>query len=133
MIRGFDEEELEQAEGQPDTELTLGPGMLLAIGGGLLLLCCLCFGLGYWMGHRGSPEASTASQTASGPAQSQVQASSATSKPTAGGVYKAPASVASESPNDATAPQDSARSDQGAAVAHDTTAQASTQAQPAPQ
>jgi len=133
MIRGFDEEELEQAEGQPDTELTLGPGMLLAIGGGLLLLCCLCFGLGYWMGHRGSPEASTASQTESGPAQSQVQASSATSKPTAGGVYKAPASVASESPNDATAPQDSARSDQGAAVAHDTTAQASTQAQPAPQ
>jgi DedD protein len=133
MIRGFDEEELEPAESQPDTELTLGPGMLLAIGGGLLLLCCLCFWLGYGMGHRGSSEASTASQTAPAPAQTQVQASSATSKPTAGGVYKAPAPVASEVPNDATVTQDSASSGQGAVAAHDNTAQTLSQAPATPQ
>ena len=54
MIRDFTKEELAPAEN--DTELTLGAGAFLAIGGGLLLLCSICFGLGYVVGHRGSTE-----------------------------------------------------------------------------
>ena len=57
MIRDF-KEELAPAEN--DTELTLGAGAFLAIGGGLLLLCAVCFGLGYAVGHRNSPDQSAA-------------------------------------------------------------------------
>jgi DedD protein len=60
MIRDFSKGELEAAECEPDTEFTLGGGTLLALGGGLLLLCVICFGLGYRMGHRSSPEPVTA-------------------------------------------------------------------------
>jgi DedD protein len=36
--------------GSQDTEITLGPGKVLAIFFGLVALCALCFGLGYRMG-----------------------------------------------------------------------------------
>jgi DedD protein len=53
-MRGvFDETELERAEAQSETELTLGSTTLLLIVFGLALLCGLCFGLGYAVGHRG--------------------------------------------------------------------------------
>ncbi len=39
-----------------DTELTLGGGTLLIIGGGLVVLCVVFFGLGYAVGHRTSAE-----------------------------------------------------------------------------
>jgi DedD protein len=53
-MRGvFDERELERAEAQSETELTLGSTTLLLIAFGLALLCGLCFGLGYRAGHRG--------------------------------------------------------------------------------
>jgi cell division septation protein DedD len=48
----FDEEDLEPVRPRRDTELTLGSGTLLAIFFGLVLLCGLCFGLGYALGHR---------------------------------------------------------------------------------
>jgi cell division septation protein DedD len=60
MIRDFSKDELEPAESERDTELTLGGGTLLALGGGLLLLCVVCFGLGYLVGHRSSAELATA-------------------------------------------------------------------------
>ncbi|MGB6722854.1 MAG: hypothetical protein WBE72_18805, partial [Terracidiphilus sp.] len=61
-MRGvFDDEEREPAKARRDTELTLGSGTLLAIFFGLLLLCGLCFGLGYAVGHRG-PQAPTAAE-----------------------------------------------------------------------
>jgi DedD protein len=60
MIRDFSKDELEPAGSERDTELTLGGGTLLVLGGGLLLLCLVCFGLGYLVGHRGSPESATA-------------------------------------------------------------------------
>lgn len=44
--------EFEPVEQGNDKELTLGPGMLTAIGLGLLALCCICFLAGYAMGHR---------------------------------------------------------------------------------
>jgi DedD protein len=52
----FDDEEIEQAAPRHDTEVTLGTTALLLIFFGLLALCGLCFGMGYSMGHRGSPE-----------------------------------------------------------------------------
>lgn len=51
-MRGyFDEEEDEPLRPKRDTELTLGFGTLLSIFFGLVLLCGLCFGLGYEVGR----------------------------------------------------------------------------------
>ena len=52
MQRGIGRGEFEEAEERRDTEFTLGPAMLLAIGLGLMLLCGLFFGLGYAAGRR---------------------------------------------------------------------------------
>lgn len=60
MAGVFDEREAEQAEQRHETELTLGSGTLLLIFFGLVLLCGLCFGFGYSMGHRGQSGGSTA-------------------------------------------------------------------------
>lgn len=60
MIRDFTKEELEPAAN--DTELTLGAGAFLAIGCGLLLLCGVCFGLGYVVGHRGESDQTVAAE-----------------------------------------------------------------------
>jgi DedD protein len=57
-MRGvFDERELQPAEPRHDTELTLSSTTLLLIFFGLVLLCGLCFGLGYATGHHGTPDA----------------------------------------------------------------------------
>jgi hypothetical protein len=47
--------QLEPARQRRDPELTLSWGMLLGIFFGLVLICGLCFGLGYTVGHR-SPQ-----------------------------------------------------------------------------
>lgn len=83
-MRGvFDEEdEQERLRHRRDTELTLGTGMLLAIFVGLVLLCGLCFGMGYAVGHRSSgPSAIAAPQPA--PDQEPLQASGTIPKPSA--------------------------------------------------
>jgi DedD protein len=54
MIRDFSKEELEPVATSSDTELTLGGGTLLVLACGLLMLCGVCFGLGYVVGHRNS-------------------------------------------------------------------------------
>lgn len=59
MIRDFSREELEPAASN-DTELTLGLGTVLGLGAGLLLLCVVCFALGYFVGHRSSSNDSAA-------------------------------------------------------------------------
>ena len=46
MREVFDDEELEPAQPRRDTEFTLGPGRLLGLFLGLVLLCGLFFGLG---------------------------------------------------------------------------------------
>jgi cell division septation protein DedD len=53
----FDERGLQPAEPRHDTELTLSSTTLLFIFFGLVLLCGLCFGLGYATGHHGTPDA----------------------------------------------------------------------------
>jgi cell division septation protein DedD len=82
-MRGvFDDEELEQEQPRRDTELTLSSMTLLAIFFGLVLICGLCFGLGYTLGHRGSEQPLTAGQTSSG-AQTTLQADISRPKPSA--------------------------------------------------
>lgn len=59
-MRGvFDDEELEPVQPRRDTEFTLGSGTLLLIFFGLVLLCGLCFGLGFAFGHRSSTPAAS--------------------------------------------------------------------------
>lgn len=59
MIRDFSKEELAPAAN--DAELTLGAGAFLTMGAGLLLLCGICFGLGYVVGHHSSQDQGAAS------------------------------------------------------------------------
>ena len=76
----FDEHEVQRPT--KDTELTLGSVTLLAIFFGLVLLCCICFGMGYAVGHRNSgPTAITTPQPA--PDQEPLQASGSIPKPSA--------------------------------------------------
>lgn len=73
MYGVFDERDFQPEGRRRDTELTLGPFMLLALLFGLVVLCGLCFGLGYSMGSHSSkasapvtqqPAATTPFQTA---------------------------------------------------------------------
>ena len=81
MYEVIDKEEFTPIEWRRDTEVTLGPAMLLGIFFGLVLLCGLCFGLGYSLGSHGGQGASTAGQ-ASG-ARRGVMAASSQAKPSA--------------------------------------------------
>ena len=70
MNGAFGSRELERAEPHRDTELTLGFTALLLIFFGLVLLCGLCFGLGYATGRRGTEDASASLPSAAAtPAQ----------------------------------------------------------------
>jgi DedD protein len=67
MTRSFAEEDLEREQPRRDTEITLGPAMLLGIFCGLVLLCGLCFGVGYTAGRRSGPRSTvTITQSATG-------------------------------------------------------------------
>lgn len=87
MQQVFDEDEHQPVEQQRDTELTLSPMLLLCLFFGLLLLCGLCFGLGYSMGSRNAQEASRGGQ----------QPGVATALPAAGSLLK-PSAVAQNNP-----------------------------------
>ena len=83
-MRGvFDEEESEQAPPERATELTLGLGMLLLLFLGLVLVCGLCFGLGYAVGRRGTQPAMAAGQQSGGGAGTPLQANGSAPKPAA--------------------------------------------------
>lgn len=83
-MRGvFDDGEPEPAQQHPDTEVTLGTGMQLAIFFGLVLICGLCFGLGYAVGRRGSPPPLAAGLQSSSGAQTTAQAEGSRPKPSA--------------------------------------------------
>ena len=101
MIREIHEEELQHRE--RDTEITLGAGMLLAIGCGLILLCILCFSLGYSIGHRNSADSEVASAVPSAVGKVKSQTGSSGTKPAAGGQTPAepPARAAVDVPADA--------------------------------
>src|SRR5215467_10328705 len=89
-MRGAFDDDFEQEPGQlrRDTEWTLGSGALMAIFGGLVILCGLCFGLGYTLGHRSSqapaaaaPTAEVASQSAPGGSLTKPSATEGTAQP----------------------------------------------------
>lgn len=65
MIRDFSKDEMEAAESGQDTELILGGGTLFVLGCGLLVLCTVCFSIGYFVGHRTAPPSATASSPSS--------------------------------------------------------------------
>ncbi len=94
-MRGyFDDEEPEREARGHDTELTLGAGALLGIFFVLVLLCGLCFVLGYAVGHHSSTPALTVppqppTQTAA-PDQEPLQASGSIPKPSADAQAPAP-------------------------------------------
>jgi cell division septation protein DedD len=82
MLRDVRDEDFDVEEKQQrDVEVTLGPAMLLAIACGLLLLCGLCFGVGYTAGRRNGARAIGSKETASGEtlAAQEAAASAATS------------------------------------------------------
>ncbi len=87
-MRGyFEDEERELEEPSRDTEVTLSPLAVAGIVLALLVLCGLCFGFGYWIGHRTSgrsqaPATQPLSQTAA-PDEEPLQGSSSIPKPSA--------------------------------------------------
>jgi cell division septation protein DedD len=86
-MRGvFDEEELRPAQQAHDRELTLGSGTLLVIFFGLVLICGVCFGLGYAVGRRGlqdpaGPQAADATQASAQTSPSKAKPSAVTTNP----------------------------------------------------
>jgi len=84
MIRDFTKDELEAAERGQDTELTLGASTLFVLGCGLLLLCTLCFSIGYFVGRRNSQISATTALPSSGSKPLPVPTGSG-SKPGAAG------------------------------------------------
>jgi DedD protein len=83
MRRFFDENPRESTRGTGETELTLGAGMLLTVFFGLVLLCGLCFGLGYAVGSRGSKGPVFQSQPPAAGPSPQMPANSQQGKPSA--------------------------------------------------
>ena len=79
------ETDLQVVNQGPDKEVTLGPLMLTALGLGLLVLCCICFLVGYAVGHRSgsaNPASPTASTT-SGRSAAEILAQSQAAHPSA--------------------------------------------------
>ncbi|MGA2570808.1 MAG: SPOR domain-containing protein [Terracidiphilus sp.] len=89
-MRGyFDDEEPKRVDRGRDTEVTLGTGAVIGIALGLLVLCGLCFGLGYAVGHHGGAAPMTGAQTAA-PDQEPLQANGTIPKPSASAQAPAP-------------------------------------------
>ncbi|MGA9062322.1 MAG: SPOR domain-containing protein [Terracidiphilus sp.] len=100
-MRGyFDDEEAEREERGRDTEVTLGWGTLLGIVVCLVLICGLCFGIGYAVGRRASaPAAAAATPPATqipAPDQEPLQANGSIPKPSADAQAPAPPAETSD-------------------------------------
>ncbi len=97
-MRGyFDEDEPEPERPRRDTELTLGAGALLGLFFGLVLVCGLCFGLGYAVGHRAPAPATAANAPTPAPDQEPLQGNNSIPKPSAADQTTAPAPPAGDS------------------------------------
>lgn len=81
MQEVFDEEEAQAGKRRRDTEVTLGPALLLGLFFGLLLLCGLCFGVGYSIGSHGARGSAAVVQQPS--ADLTTPATSSSAKPSA--------------------------------------------------
>jgi len=128
MRQVFETREIDEAERSRETELTLGATGLLAICFGLILLCGLCFGLGYAAGHRSPVELAGALQRSSS-AGSPPVAAGAVPKPS-----PAPAPTPAASASDPTAQATPATDPDGDAISNpalNPPANSATAAQPA--
>jgi DedD protein len=93
MPRSVRDEDLETEEAPRDVELTLGPAVLFAIVCALLLLCGLCFGVGFTSGRRSAAHlAVSAKEAAAG--QTLAAQASTLQKPAAKGVTPSAAAEA---------------------------------------
>lgn len=79
----FDQEEFQPLGRKRDTELTLGPFMLLVLFFGLVMLCGLCFGLGYSMGSHSMKNAAVAAPPPSAAVAPQQTVVAKSNKPPA--------------------------------------------------
>lgn len=79
----FDPQDFQSLGRQRDTELTLGPFKLLALFFGLVLLCGLCFGLGYSLGSHSAKNAAVAAPPAAVTPPHTAAASAPSNKPSA--------------------------------------------------
>lgn len=82
-MRGvFDEKDFDPDKQRRDTELTLSPSTVLGIFFGMVLLCGLCFGLGFAVGRYG-PSGSPSGQQVAASTQPAALAASSKPKPSA--------------------------------------------------
>lgn len=81
MRGAFDDGYFERGKSNGDAEFTLGAGTMLLLFAGLVVVCGLCFGVGYMVGHRGVTSQGAAEQTDS--ALAHPLASSLQQKPSA--------------------------------------------------
>jgi cell division septation protein DedD len=97
-----EEDRYEKPKRSRDVEMTLGGGTVVLFVLGLLLVCGLCFGAGYFVGHRAPAQVATDAGTAAG-SQSSSQAGGSIPKPSANSQPVAPPPVvdASQAATDA--------------------------------
>lgn len=102
-MRGyFDEEDREAERPGRDREVTLGAGAVLGLVFGLFVLCGLCFGAGYAVGHHASARTAAANAPIPAPDQEPLQPNSSIPKPSAAETSTEPAAQPGDS---ATTPQ----------------------------
>jgi len=93
MIRDFTKDDVEEARGGRDTEITLEGGTLFIVGCALLILCAVSFTIGYFVGRSGSEPSTAASSTSAGQKTLSIPTGSGT-KPGAAGQQPRPQTVA---------------------------------------
>jgi len=100
FMRGyFDEDEPEPERPRRDTELTLGAGAVLGLILGLLVLCGVCFWMGYAMGHHAPAPSAAANAPTPAPDQEPLQGNNTIPKPSASEQTAVPPSPAPDSPD----------------------------------
>ena len=107
----FDQQDFQPLGRQRDTELTLGPFKLLALFFGLVLLCGICFGLGYAVGNHSAKNASAAAPPlAAVTPPPTAMASAHSNKPSANPQNASQRAVASAPPSASSASSESSAS-----------------------
>jgi DedD protein len=91
MRGAFDDEILDRRKTSHDVEFTLGAGAMLLISAGLVIVCGLCLGLGYMIGHRGATSQVAIQQT--GTSRPSREVASSQQKPSATAQPAVPASA----------------------------------------